>query len=454
MKRFFFYLLAIMTMVACSKENNEPQPQPEPQPDPTPVASFNISVQEDKLAAFSVTFDIVPDDKEAKYYYDIISKARISEINIAALKNEIEEGSAKMAELTGTPYEEVLDQMLSKGDQLNILSNAGYRPETDFYIYAFYWDAEENAKLTLCEFRTPAIEESKESITLETASVETHALTINVEPTAGVTEYWYYFAERSKAEAMFKELEDNNAFMSYHAMNVGSRMEGTQTMEHKGLKPNTEYMAVAMGIDSDLNRFQVSEVFTTLEEQTQQRVESVLFEKLLGEWTGVQTVTDLYAEPAENTFTVNILSQVDDVEYDYRAMNQLVATVDGWCSIDYYSTTELLEMEIEDAEEKWGPKWVFNIAEGDVVTMDGMARNSVVGWLFFGDCFMLNTTADNQGVSTNADFDVEVSADYNTITIKSPASMPNAYPGLGYYFDGFGWMGYYYGMSNIVLTRK
>jgi hypothetical protein len=44
MKRFFFYLLAIMTMVACSKENNEPQPQPEPQPDPTPVASFNISV--------------------------------------------------------------------------------------------------------------------------------------------------------------------------------------------------------------------------------------------------------------------------------------------------------------------------------------------------------------------------------------------------------------------------
>ena len=132
MKRFFFYLLAIMTMVACSKESNEPQPQPEPQPDPTPVASFNISVQEDKLAAFSVTFDIVPDDKEAKYYYDIISKARISEINIAALKNEIEQGSAKMAELTGTRYEEVLEQMLSKGDQLNILSNAGYRPETDF----------------------------------------------------------------------------------------------------------------------------------------------------------------------------------------------------------------------------------------------------------------------------------------------------------------------------------
>jgi hypothetical protein len=213
-------------------------------------------------------------------------------------------------------------------------------------------------------------------------------------------------------------------------------------------------MAVVMGIDTELNRFQLSEVFATLSEQTQQRVESELFEKLLGEWTGVQTITDLYAEPKENTFTVNILSKVDDVNYDYRAMNQLVATVDGWCNIDYYGLTELVEMEIEDAEEKWGPKWVFNIAEGDVVTMDGKACNSVVGWLFFGDCFMLNMAADGSSVSTNADFEVEVSADFNTLTIKSPASMPNTYPGLGYYFDSYGWMGYYYGTSNIVLTRK
>ena len=450
MKRLFFYLLVILATVACTKPNN-----PEPNPEPTPTTpSFNISVQEDKLAAFSVTFDIVPEDKEAKYYYDIISKARIGEVNIKTLKREIEEGSAKMAELTGTPYEEVLEQMLSKGDQLNILSNAGYRPETDFYIYAFYWDAKEDTELTLCEFRTPAIEQSTENITLTANNVETHALTINIEPTDGVTEYWYYFAERSKADAMFKQLEDENAFMSYHVMNVGARYEGAQSMEHKGLKPETEYMAVVVGIDTELNRFQVSEVFTTLKEQTQQRVESELFEKLLGEWTGVQTITDLYAEPMENTFTVNILSEVSDVAYDYRAMNQLVATVDGWCNIDYYSATELVEMEIEDAENKWGPKWVFNVAEGDVVTLDGKACNSVVGWLFFGDCFMLNMDAEGQKVHTTADFEVEVSADYNTITIKSPASMPNTYPGLGYYFDGIGWMGYYYGVSSIVLTRN
>jgi hypothetical protein len=451
MKRFYLFILAMMAFAACSPDTPTPEPQPQPEPE---KSLFNISVQEDKLSAFSVTFDIVPEDKEAKYYYDIISKARISEIDINTLKDEIEAGSAKMAELTGTPYDEVLEQMLSKGDQLSVLSNAGYRPETDFYIYAFYWDATSNDELVLCEFSTPAMKESKESIEIVTTAIDTHSINVELTPSSGVTEYWYYFAERTKVEAMFKALEDDNAFMSYHAMNVGSRMEGQQAMEHKGLKPETEYMAVVMGIDSELNRFQLSEVFATCSEQTQQRVESELFEKLLGEWTGTQTITDLYAEPMENTFSVNILQNVDDVSYDYRAMNQLVATVDGWCNIDYYSTTELVEMEIEDAEEKWGPKWIFNIAEGDVVTMDGMARNSVVGWLFFGNCFMLNMDADSSVVSTNADFEVEVSADYNTITIKSPASMPNNYPGLGYYFDSFGWMGYYYGVSNIVLTRK
>ena len=453
MNRFYLFTLAVLAMVACSPETPTPEPQPEPQPEPE-KALFNISVHEDKLSAFSVTFDIIPEDKEALYYYDIISKARIGEIDIDTLKSEIEEGSAKMAELTGTPYDEVLAQMLSKGDQKDILSNAGYRPETDFYIYAFYWDATSDDELVLCEFRTPEKRESTESIALATSTVDTHALTIDIEPTEGVAEYWYYFAERTKAEAMLAGLDDENAYMSYHAMNVGSRMEGAQTMEHKGLKPATEYMVIVMGVDTALNRFQASEVFVTLDEQTQQRVESELFEKLLGEWTGVQTITDLYAEPMENTFTVNILSEVDDVDYDYRAMNQLVATVDGWCNIDYYGLTELVEMEIEDAEAKWGPKWVFNIAEGDVVTMDGKACNSVVGWLFFGDCFMLNMAADGSAISTNADFEVEVSDDYNTITIKSPASMANTYPGLGYYFDGFGWMGYWYGMSEIVLTRN
>jgi chitodextrinase len=251
---------------------------------------------------------------------------------------------------------------------------------------------------------------------------------------------------------MLAELEDKNAYMSYQAMNVSIKYSGSQTLSQKGLKPETSYTALVMLIDNSGNRAQVSAEHTTAAVQQNARVESELFETLLGEWTGVQTITDGYAEPIENEFTVNIVASVDDVDYDYRANNQLVALVDGWCSVDYYSVTDLVEYEIEDPELKWGPKWVLDIAEGDVVTIDGYARHSVVGWMFFGDCFMFSADYTTQSVTVDTTLSVTLSEDGNTLTITSPAA--NCYPSLVYNFEGFGWMAYYYGASDIVLTRK
>ena len=126
--------------------------------------------------------------------------------------------------------------------------------------------------------------------------------------------------------------------------------------------------------------------------------------------------------------------------------------VDGWCNVAYYSVTDLVEYEIEDPELKWGPKWVLDIAEGDVVTIDGYARHSVVGWMFFGDCFMLSADYTSQGVTVDTTLSVTLSEDGNTLTISSPVA--NCYPSLVYNFEGYGWMAYYYGASDIVLTRK
>ena len=450
MKSLLSILLVAFAAIACNETPMTPAP---PQDNPgsgVEDKNFTIIINKDKLSAYSVSFDIVPADKERLYYYDIISKGRLSEADAATIKEEIITGAQKLADLTGSSFDEVLATMLSSGDKLDICSNAGYRPETDFVVYAFYWDDQEN-EMSLAEFSTPAIEQSSESIEVE-ATVDTYSIVLDITPSAGVAEYWYYFNERSKVEAMLASLEDENAYLSYHAMNVGTRKEGSATIEQLGLKPETEYMALLMCIDNKLNRFMASEVFTTTKEQTTQLVESELFEKLLGEWEGKQTIYDYYASPQNNEFTVNILSSVEDVDYDYRAMNQLVATVDGWCNIPYYGLTSLIEQEIEEPETKWGPKWVFNIAEGDVITMDGKVRNSVVGWLFFGDCFMLNVSVDGTQIITDQDFVVEVSEDYNTLTIKSTVS--GFYPGLAYYFDGFGWMGHYSGCSDIVLTRK
>ena len=235
-------------------------------------------------------------------------------------------------------------------------------------------------------------------------------------------------------------------------MNVSMKYSGEQTLAQKGLKPETSYTALVMLIDKQGNRAQVSAEQTTEAVQQNARVESELFESLLGEWTGVQTITDGYAEPVASEFTVNIVAEVEDYDYDYRANNQLVALVDGWCNVAYYSVTDLVEYEIEDPELKWGPKWVLDIAEGDVITMDGYARHSVVGWMFFGDCFMLSADYVSQSVTVDTTMSVTLSEDGNTLTIASPVA--NCYPSLVYNFEGFGWMAYYYGASDIVLTRK
>ena len=448
MKRTLIALLMIASMVGCKPTEN-----PDPKP-PTPQSDkIEVVVDESKLTAYQVIYSIYPDNKDAYFYCDVMSKARFETADLNAVKAEFDAALRNYANMAGATYEEVCEQMLFKGDQENFISNAGYRENTDFVIYTFYWDESATVgEVFVTEFRTPAHVDSAEDVAIAIEVVDPYEMTVSCTPTEGVEEYYYYFAETSKVEAMLAQLEDKNAYISYHAMNVGMKYTGVQTLSQKGLKPETSYTALVMLIDKEGNRAQVSAAEVTAAVQQNVRVESELFESLLGEWAGTQTVSDGYSDPMTSEFTVNIVAGVDDVDYDYRANNQLVALVDGWCNVAYYSVTDLIEYEIEDPELKWGPKWVFDIAEGDVITMDGYARHSVVGWMFFGDCFMLSANPTDQSVTVDTTLGVTLSEDGNTLTIASPVA--NCYPSLVYNFEGFGWMAYYYGASNIVLTRK
>lgn len=451
MKKALLYLMAFATLVAC--DTTEVPDGPKPGPDPTPENVIKIEVDESRLTAYQVIYSIYPEDKDAYFYCDVMSKERFQTANLDEVKTEFDTALRNYAQMTEASYEEVCEQMLFKGDQVDFLSNAGYRENTDFVIFAFYWDEDEGVEeVSVAEFRTPAHVDSTENVAIEFLGVDPYEMTVKCTPSSDVDCYYYYFAETAKVDAMLAQLEDKNAYLSYHAMNVSIKYTGEQTLSQKGLKPETSYTALVMLIDKKGNRAQVSAVQTTEAVQQNVRVESELFESLLGEWVGVQTISDGYAEPMTSEFTVNIVAGVEDFDYDYRANNQLVALVDGWCSVGYYSVTDLIEYEIEDPELKWGPKWVLDIAEGDVVTIDGYARHSVVGWMFFGDCFMLSADYASQSVTVDTTMSVTISEDGNTLTISSPVA--NCYPSLVYNFEGFGWMAYYYGASDIVLTRK
>ena len=451
MKKALLYLLTIVAFVACDKPV-EPIEKPTPEPEPEKEYSIRIEVDTDRVTAYQVAFDIYPNDKEAIYYFEVMSKARWAAADVAAIKAELEESLQSFADMTGATYEEVLEQMLQKGDLVDYVDIAGYRGNTDYVIFAFYWDGD-ISDVSLAEFSTPAPTPSTESIEIAFSDIDPYAMTVSCTPSEGITDYYYYFAETAKADAMLAQLEDDNAFMSYHAMNVGTKKRGEQSMEQKGLKPETSYTVMVMGIDDKGNRMQARKECSTEMVQQSERVESELFETLVGEWSGTQTIYDGFAEPEVSEFAVTIVQSVEDYDYDYRSCNQLVALVDGWCRIPYYGIQGLVDSEIENPEDKFGPKWLFNIAEGDVVTLDGKAKDSVIGWLFFGDCYMFNMNPETGAIDTATDVEVVVSDDRNTITIKSPDAMEGYFPGIAYFFQGFGWMAYYYGTTDIVLTR-
>lgn len=448
MRKALFYIIAIAAFVACNPnekpEGEKPAPEPEKQ-------AIEIVVDEERLTAYQVVYSIYPNDKEAYFYSDVMSKARWESADLPAIKAEFYESLMNFADMTGATYEEVVDQMLFKGDVEDFVSNAGYRGNTDFVIFAFYWDGDV-ADVCFTEFSTPAPVKSEEDVAIAFDAVDPYSMRVELEPTAGVAEYYYHFNESVKVDAMLAELEDENAFLSYHAMNVGVKYNDKQSVEQKGLKPETEYTAIVMAIDKQGNRLMTRKAQTTPAVVQNTLVESPLFESLLGEWSGVQRISDAYNEPIESQFTVTIAQSVEDYDYDYRTNNQLVALVDGWNNITYYGIQGLIDEGIEEPEEKFGPKWVLDIAEGDRVTIDGHARHSVIGWMFFGHCFMVSANSETATVNVDSTLTVELSADGNTLTISSPVE--GCYPSLAYDFTGFGWMANFYGQSDIVLTRK
>ena len=184
MKKALLYLFALAAIVACSTtekpEVDKPTPEPEKQ-------SIEIVIDQERLTAYQVVYSIYPDDKEAYYYSDVMSKARWESADLDQIKAEYDESLRNFANLTGATYEEVLEQMLFKGDSEELLSNAGYRGDTDFVIFAFYWNGEVS-EFSFAEFRTPAHIDSKESVAISFDGVDAYAMSVKLEPSAGVAE--------------------------------------------------------------------------------------------------------------------------------------------------------------------------------------------------------------------------------------------------------------------------
>ena len=277
MKKSLLFLLSLVALAACKPESSNSSDQPIPPPPAPETQAIEIKVDDSKLTAYQVVYSIYPDDKEAYYYCDVMSKARWESADLKTIKAEFDESLRNFANMTGATYEEVLEQMLFKGDTVDFMSNAGYRADTEFVIFAFYWDGAED-EFSFAEFTTPAHVDSKESVAISFESCDPYAMSVKCAPTSGVAEYYYHFAETQKVDAMLQQLEDENAFLSYHAMNVGVKYTEKISVEQKGLKPETSYTSIVMAIDEQGNRMMTRKEQTTPAVAHSDLVDSQLFE--------------------------------------------------------------------------------------------------------------------------------------------------------------------------------
>ena len=221
------------------------------------VPGFQIVVDETRTTAYSVEFDIVPDLKGKTYYYDLYSTARWNETTLAEIQAEIDASMHMFADMMDMTYEEVIEMMLSSGDQLDIYSGAGFRGNTEFCVFAFYWDVEDgmSSEASVVYFTTPEPKTSSERVDLFFDPVEPYNMTLTCEPSSGVQEYYLIFDTTERVEEILATMEDEEAILSYGAMNYGVKLSDRQVLEQQGLRPETSYTALVMAIDKQGNRY-------------------------------------------------------------------------------------------------------------------------------------------------------------------------------------------------------
>lgn len=232
------------------------------------------------------------------------------------------------------------------------------------------------------------------------------------------------------------ELSDSQIAMQYGAPLSAEQVEAIRTtgltLKLEDLYPGVAYQAV-ISVKNAENTETVTVVTTTTPAKpVPARVESSLFDSLLGEWEVSYPLIQF------NSVEVNIYNakvtiakgtDADSGDY-YRSHNRLV--IQGWPfnveadgthnAIPYISPADLKSSSSywlnnpQLAERDCGPKIFFEIGAGDVVTIPSSRGEYFFNWSDDGTFYFYGADLQNE-FTAPATFPVTVSADGNTITI-------------------------------------
>ena len=422
-------------------------------------AGFTIEVKEEELLPNSFTLTVTPDDPTMTYYASYADNEEWEDyldgnddFDGKLLQESKTELWQTMAPMLGSSYPGIISTIVYTGTQKFTFSSH-VLPETHYYGYVYGWglDGSILTDVVYIEFDTPEPGASRATVTITYGKITSNSMQIICTPDDNVTSY-FQLVDTSAVVDDFYAKGGTDAELIQIVMDRGDKMEGVDDYTWINLSPETEYQMSIVGFDDQGGQFFVTSRNSTLAYNSKpDPVDSPLFEKLPGVWSGTQTVQG-ETEAEEINFLVNV--ELTESSWNYREYNQIALKFQNYAGYTYYDSAALMADGWNEAEAilDYGPKLLLNVEADGTLWIDGsIDQPSFYNWSDAGKVYMVGYGGL---IDLTQNFEVTLSDDDNTMTISFPIRefYPDFYPSVATELGG--WRVVKRGYSDIVLKRS
>ena len=398
---------------------------------PTATSEAGVQTVFSDITSTSVKISTTPDSSVKSYYVYVRDKAWY---------DSIISGYGESMLMTLIKYPSAGSWYLS-GNNTDTWS--GLIPSTEYCIGVLAVDNNDAEKLEILNFTTSQASGLTPDVNaiLTPHSTKGHnTLTLNI-TAENVATLYYAFT----TDADIKEELNKGYSIAELAKNRGAQLSAEQiamltsgagvNIEFDNLWRSTDYTCLVCGISAEQLETSASITTTTEPEPIPTRVESDLFESLVGEWEISYEFMDYnYLPQVIEGAVVRIAAGVDDAStQEYRSLNRLVildypfqadwATnpipsllPEDLCAYTYWKENKSL------AYRDYGPKFFLEIDANGNITIPTAQNYNFYGW---SDNVMQFYGCDYDNLMTApATFPVTLSEDGNTLTIKAHVAGP------------------------------
>lgn len=427
-----------------------------------PQSSAGVETKLSNITSTSVDIETTPDSSVVTYYIYVRDKAWYDSIRQGY-------GESMVGEL-----------ILRTGDKWTLTSAnkatwSGLLPATAYYAGILVQDHAGGTSLSYVEFTTEASSgvapEVDASFSLDPENGH-NTLHLNIFSAQATS---VKICHNTTADiAMYRNLgmSDSEIVAEYGYDISGADLEALRTsgisFKIEDLWHEVEYTAIVSVKNAEQTETVESVVMTTTSLPSVQRVESPLFESLVGEWSLYYEFIDFRtSEERIEGATVRIAAGVDDKSAaEYRSQNRLVILdwafqadwkenpIPTFTPADLMAADDYWKNNPQLAYRDYGPKLFLEIAADGTVTMPSARNTYFYNWDANGYTIMFYGCDYENLFTAPASFPVTISEDGNTIVIGACNSGEEF--GYGIYRpsmfrkDGVLWN---VAISDIVLTR-